>query len=119
MTLDNSTITVIFRFLHLIPLVLVFIPLFKSFWDKRNSINGLRHTRITLIFLIFALILENIYFIYYGICSYLNGLSTISPNTGVLIIDKTINLIAYALLYYLFTHARKHNDGSNDKHQQI
>ena len=117
--MTNLQITIIFRFLQLIPLILVFCPIFNSYWVKRNTINGLRYTRLTLLFLIFALIFENLYFIYYGVESILNKESVLTPDTTILIVDKIVNLLAYFLLYYLFTHARKHNDGSNDKHQQI
>jgi membrane protein implicated in regulation of membrane protease activity len=98
---------------------MVFVPIFNSYWDKRNTINGLRQTRLTLLFLVFALIFENVYFLYYGIGSILAGVPTITPNTIVLIIDKLVNLTAYILLYYLFTHARKHNETSSEKNQQI
>ena len=115
----NTLITLIFRILQAIPLFLVILPIFISYWEKRNTINGLRHTRVVLLILFGSIFIENLYFIYYAAVSLIYKNNTLTPDTFILIADKTLTLASYFLLYYLFSHARKHNDDVADKNQQI
>lgn len=108
--MNNALTTVFFRTLQIIPIILVMIPLFRSYWVKRNIINGLRKTRVALLAILFSILFENLYFIYYGIVALAMNKSNIIPETFFLVVDKMVNLAAYFLLYYLFSHARRHND---------
>lgn len=117
--MNNALITVISRFVQVVPLVLIIIPLLKSYLEKINKINGLRRTRVILLFFFFSILAENIFFIYYAVRSLLSGDNSVIPDVNILILDRIMNAIAYFLLYYLFTHARKHNDGASEKNQQI
>jgi predicted Na+-dependent transporter len=97
--MNITTINAIFRALALIPLIYVFYGLLVSCWEKRNTINGLKKTRRSLLILIFALIFSNAYFFFFSILK----LSRTDPaNQLVVVADKIINLVAYWLLYWLF-----------------
>jgi hypothetical protein len=117
--MNNITLTIIFRTLQCIPLLLIIIPIFISYWDKRNTLNGLRKTRLVLLALFTSILIENLYFIYYAVVAMINNQKNLVPDTLFLIIDKIIIFATYMLLYYLFSHARKHNDGQTEKNQQI
>ena len=95
-----------FRALQLIPLICVFLPILKSYWQRKNQINGLRKTRFTLIILLIALIFSNIYFLIFSLFKISRA---IPQNQIFVIIDKIVNLFAYWLLFYLFKHAAQHN----------
>lgn len=103
----SSTINISFRLLQLIPLILVFIPIFCSYWHRRNRINGLRKIRVALLVLLSSIIFSNVYFIVF---SYLNISRATPEGITILFLDKVINLVAYVLLYLFFKHASKHDD---------
>lgn len=103
----TSLITVSFRLLQLIPLVLVFIPIFCSYWQRRNKINGLRKIRVALLALLSSIIFSNVYFILF---SYFDISRATTQGIVVLFLDKAINLIAYFLVYLFFKHASKHEE---------
>ena len=95
----------VLRIIQLIPLVLMLIPLINSYLIKRNRINGLRKVRVALIILITALIFSNIYFFSF---SYFKISRSLSISQFIIFIEKIFNGVAYWLLFYLFSHARKH-----------
>jgi len=117
--MNTITLTIIFRTLQCIPLILIIIPIFKSYWEKRNTLNGLRKTRLVLLALFTSILIENFYFIYYAVKALLNNQNALVPDTLFLIVDKLIVLATYVILYYLFSHARKHNDEQTEQNQQI
>jgi len=102
MTITESN--TIFRIIQLIPLILVFCPIFQSFWIRRNKINGLRKIRIVLLFLVSSLIISNTYFLVF---SYFKISRTIPVAQTIVTIEKIINVVTYWLLFYLFRHAAK------------
>lgn len=106
--MNNMVISIIFRTLSLIPVAFVFIPIFKSYWERKNKINGLRRTRVAILAVLFAIIFTNIYFIYENFKAIYLNLFHVSPNVFGLIIDKFINLVAFILMFYLFKHASNH-----------
>ncbi len=112
--LNNALVSVIFRILQIVPLVLLIIPIFGSYWVRRNTINGLRRTRLTLSLLLFSIIFENVLFILLGIEAVREN-GVIAPSIPFLIVDRSLNLVAYWLLYYLFSHARHHDNPLNEK----
>ena len=100
-----TKINSVLRLIQLIPLLLVFFPILNSYWEKRNSINGLRKTRMVLLILIASLIVSNLYFFIFSTFE----ISRANPHAQfIIIIEKIINIISYWLLYFLFSHARKH-----------
>jgi len=104
--MNITQINSILRALQLIPLVLVFTPIFRSYYERRNSINGLRQTRLVLVTLIFALIFSNFYFLVFSIFRISRAVPT---NQIIVIVDKIINIGAYWLLYFLFCKAKDHD----------
>ena len=107
----TSLITVTFRLLQLIPLVLVFFPIFFFFLERRNKINGLRKIRVALLALLASIIFSNVYFILFSIFTVSRATT---PGIVVLFLDKVINLIAYFLVYLFFKHASKHEQENRD-----
>jgi hypothetical protein len=94
-----NIINSIFRFLNLIPLGTIFICLLRSYWIKRNTINGLRPTRTALTILIFALIFSNIYFFFFSVFRLSRASIT---NQYIVYAEKIVSLVAYWLMYWLF-----------------
>ncbi len=93
------------RLLQLIPLFLIFCPLVKSYWTRKNKLNGLRRVRVALIMLVFALMFSTTYFFIFS----LFGLSRLSPASQLTVFaEKVLNIMAYWLLFYMFSRARKH-----------
>lgn len=93
------------RLIQIIPLTLILIPLVRSYWQRKNKINGLRKTRVSLIFLISTLIFSNIYFFLF---SYFKISRVLWISQLVVFLEKFLNIIAYWLLFYMFSHARQH-----------
>jgi hypothetical protein len=106
--MNNIYISIIFRALSLIPLILVFSPVFKSYWQRLNKINGLRRTRVALLTSLFAIIFTNVFFICEGLRALADGKDFVIPNTYGLILDKVITLVSFIVLYHLFKHASTH-----------
>jgi len=110
--MNINTVNAILRFIQLIPLVLVDIPLIQSYWQKKNQINGLRRTRVVLIILFSALIVSNIYFFIFSAFR----LSRALPCNQIFVFcEKIISIIAYWLLYHLFRHARIHRPNEMER----
>lgn len=102
----TSMITVSFRIAQLIPVILVLIPVVRSYWQRRNHINGLRKIRLALILMLSAIIFTNIYLIGTSIL----GLSRATPpGFWLLIIDKIVGLVSFWGMFLLFRHASKHD----------
>lgn len=111
--MPSSYINLLFRGLQLIPLILVLLPIFKSYWQKRNHINGLRKIRVALIILISSIIFSNIYFMMF---SYLSFPRNSTIGLIYLTADKLVSLSAYLVLYWLFKHSSSH---AKDLDQEI
>ena len=100
--MNITTINSIFRTIQLIPLILVFYPIFRSYWQRKNQINGLRKTRLVLLFLISSLIISNTYFLVFSMLK----ISRAIPGNQIIVYgEKVINTVAFWLLFYLFRHA--------------
>lgn len=103
--MNIQLINIILRVFQLIPILFVFYSIFCSYWKRKNNINGLRKTRLVLLVLFGAIIISNFYFLIFS----LFVISRANPfNQLFVVLEKIINLIAYWLLFYLFSHARKH-----------
>jgi len=102
--INSSTINLFFRTIQIIPLLLVLYPIIKSYWQKRNHINGLRRIRVALIILILSIIFSNIYFMLF---SYFNFSRNTVSGLIYLTLDKIVSLSAYLMLYWLFRHTSK------------
>ena len=105
-------ISLFLRGLQFIPLIAVFIPLLRSCWDKRNKINGLRPTRLVLLFLFTGLIASNTYFVIFSLFNFSRALPL---NQVAVVFEKIVSLVSYSMLYFLFKHAADHNDGKKKK----
>lgn len=93
------------RFLSFIPLSLVLYPLIRSYLEKKNTLNGLRPTRLALIMLFSGLFISNVYFFVFSLFN-LSRSTTMSQY--VTLFDKILTFIAYTTMYLLFRHASKH-----------
>lgn len=111
-------VSIFFRFISIFPLSLIFITLFKTYWEKINTINGLRKTRVVLMVLVVALLIDQLYFMYLGITNCLMGNSVIMTNPITLFLDKGLMTLSFYGLFYLFRHASHNNflKEKNDKH---
>lgn len=101
-------ISAIFRFFSIFPLVMIFVTIFKTFWEKINTINGLRRTRISLMLLMLALLIDNIYFFLMAVINLFDGVNSIATDPVILFFDKLLMAISFYTLYFLFKHA-SHN----------
>lgn len=96
-----------FRLISIAPLSLIFYVIFCSFWEKINSINGLRKTRITLMILMLALLMDQFYFLYLGINAAVKQVPVIYTGPVMLFLDKLLMTASFFTLYYLFRHTAK------------
>jgi hypothetical protein len=95
------------RFLSIIPLTIMLFSISKTYWDKRHCINGLRKTRVVLMFFFLGLWIDNFLFIFANTQSALSMLPNVQVNIFYTYIDKIILAISYYVMYYLFLHAAK------------
>lgn len=103
--MTNVLISLLARFLSLIPLLLVFVSVAWSYWEKKNTINGLRRTRIFLLILLVALIIDNLIFLIVSACALYDSNPYIVVPYVWTIFDKLIMTVALYCFYYLFKHA--------------
>ena len=103
--MNTLDVAFIIRILQFVPLVLVLLPLFRSYWIRRNILNGLRPTRIFLIILFSCLVLNNTYFVIFQI---LDLKRSVPSNQLFVLLDKIVSLVSYVALYWLFKHASMH-----------
>lgn len=109
------------RFVSIIPLLIMFLSISKTYLDKRHYINGLRKTRVILMILFFTLIIDNIIFCYSNLLGAVSGNSHPVVNIFLTTIDRLILAMSFFLMYYLFQHASKKDstdsvDTQNIKH---
>lgn len=91
------------RLIGTIPLLLVFEGIARSYWHKRNTINGLRETRLVLLVLLFVLIFDNVLFSLFNIKFALFGGE--HTNVPLTYLDRISVASAFFLLYYFFKYA--------------
>jgi len=97
----------VFRLLSLLPLGIIFLSVFKTFWDKLHSINGLRPYRLIIMIVLMAIILDQLVYLYFDVKSVMMDIEgMIIVETPFLILNSGVMLIACLLLFYFFEHAR-------------
>jgi hypothetical protein len=103
-------IATILGILALIPLLISFISVTKTYFMKLYSINGLRKYRVSLMGIFLTLIIGQITLIHLSIVNFfdLNSGSFYVP-TQFLMLYSSMNLIVSWFTYFLFRHAAKHN----------
>lgn len=98
----------VMRFISLIPLIITFISVFKTYINKLHKINGLRPYRIAMMSILISAIIDQILFIYFDTLTFLSnksGILIVQPQ--YLIFNSLVTLMAYYFLYFLFKHASK------------
>jgi hypothetical protein len=77
----------------------------RSYVEKVNKINGLRRTRVYLLILLIALIIDNSIFAAVSISCLITGNPVIQLPVFIALIDKLIVTTSLFGLYHLFRHA--------------
>ena len=101
-------LSAVFRLLSLIPIGIIFCSVFKTFWDRLHSINGLRPYRVIIMIILAAIALDQMIFSYFDIktlCMDISGMLVIE--SPFLLFNSGVMLTACSLLYFLFRHASK------------
>lgn len=104
-------ISAIFRLVSLIPLLIVFISVTKTFVNKLHSINGLRPYRVMMMAILGAAIVDQLIFSYFDINTFFSNPSgTLLIESPFLLFNSIVTFFAYFFLYFLFRHASKRHD---------
>lgn len=101
-------ISALFRMVSLIPLLIVFISVTKTFINKLHYINGLRPYRVMMMAILGAAIADQLIFSYFDIKTFFSNASgVLLVESPFLLFNSIVTFLAYFFLYFLFRHASK------------
>ena len=101
-------ISAILRVASLYPLSVIFLSVFRTYINKRHSINGLRPYRVMIILALMAAAFNQLLYTHSDIKAYFTSTSQeLLINPALLLVNGAITLSSYLFTYYLFVHASK------------
>lgn len=102
----NNGVLAFIRVVTLVPLVYIFLVVTKTYWEKRNKINGLRKVRTGLMLWLGSLVLDSLITLYLNIMMMFFKEPTVAMQLLRMLDKVQLMLMAFGI-YYLFRHATK------------